>query len=115
MSDLTKRALAAAFALAALGAPAALVTLNPATANAACSSGEEEDQFTTQCTPFMVPNSPDSSGFTTTAANPDMPEIDGIPCTGADSGACIGLAEDAPQYQAPTSTVGSDPTVHGVE
>ncbi len=109
MSDLTKRALAAAFALAALGAPAALVTLNPATANAACSSGEEEDQFTTQCTPFMVPNSPDSSGFTTTAANPDMPEIDGIPCTGADSGACIGLSEDQVPQVTPHVTISSSP------
>jgi hypothetical protein len=109
MSDLTKRALAAAFALAALGAPAALVTLNPATANAACSSGEEEDQFTTQCTPFMVPNSPDSSGFTTTAANPDMPEIDGIPCTGADSGACIGLSEDQIPQVTPHVTISSSP------
>ncbi|MBI3224393.1 MAG: hypothetical protein HYZ39_04970 [Mycolicibacterium cosmeticum] len=109
MSDLTKRALAAAFALAALGAPAALITLNPATANAACSSGEEEDQYTTQCTPFMVPNSPNSSGFTTTAANPDMPEIDGIPCTGADSGACIGLSEDQVPQVTPHVTISSSP------
>ncbi|MCV7251832.1 hypothetical protein HZU40_14075 [Mycolicibacterium fluoranthenivorans] len=109
MPDLTKRALAAAFALAALGAPAALVILNPATAQAACSSGEEEDQFTTQCTPFMVPNSPDSSGFTTTAANPDIPEIDGIPCTGADSGACIGLSEDQIPQVTPHVTISSSP------
>lgn len=109
MSDLTKRALAAAFALAALGAPAALITVNPATANAACSSGEEEDQYTTQCTPFMVPNSPNSSGFTTTAANPDMPEIDGIPCTGADSGACIGLSEDQVPQVTPHVTISSSP------
>ncbi|SCX11460.1 hypothetical protein [Mycolicibacterium fluoranthenivorans] len=109
MPHLTKRALAAAFALAALGAPAALITLNPATAQAACSSGEEEDQFTTQCTPFMVPNSPDSSGFTTTAANPDIPEIDGIPCTGADSGACIGLSEDQIPQVTPHVTISSSP------
>ena len=49
--------------------------------------------FTTSCTPFLVPNSP--QGFTTTAANPDIPEIDGVPCTGGrSSGACIGLAEN---------------------
>ena len=53
------------------------------------------------------------STFTTTAANPDIPEIDGIPCTGHDSGACIGLAEDAPQYVPPTSSVESDPTITG--
>ncbi len=42
-----------------------------------------------------------------------IPEIDGVPCTGRDSGACIGLAEDAPQYVPPTSSVGSDPTITG--
>lgn len=109
MPDLTKRALAAAFALAALGTPAALVTINPAVAQAACSSGEEEDQFTTQCTPFLVPNSPSSEGFTSTAANPDIPEIDGIPCTGADSGACIGLSEDQIPQVTPHVTISSSP------
>lgn len=109
MPDLTKRALAAAFALAALGTPAALVTINPAIAQAACSSGEEEDTFTTQCTPFLVPNSPDSEGFTTTAANPDIPEIDGVPCTGADSGTCIGLAEDQIPNVTPHVTISSSP------
>lgn len=109
MHDLTKRALAAAFALAALGTPAALVAINPAIAQAACSNGEEEDQFTTQCTPFLVPNSPDSEGFTSTAANPDIPEIDGIPCTGADSGACIGLSEDQIPQVTPHVTISSSP------
>ncbi len=105
-----KRALiAAAFALAALGTPLALFNVQPGAALAACSSGEEEDTYTTQCTPFAVPNSPDSSGFTTTAANPDMPEIDGIPCTGADSGACIGLSEDQVPQVTPHVTISSSP------
>jgi hypothetical protein len=78
---------------------------------AACDSGEEEDVFTTSCTPFMVPNSP--GDFSTTAANPDIPEISGVPCTGGrSSGACIGLAEDAedagPQ-PVPRSTISSSP------
>lgn len=88
--------LAVGLCLAALGAPAALMiatTTEAPDSVASCSSGEEVDVYTTTCTPFLVPNSP--SGFTTTAANPDIPEIDGIPCTGRDSGACIGLAEDA--------------------
>jgi hypothetical protein len=55
---------------------------------------------------------PTPQGFTTTAANPDIPEIDGVPCTGADSGACIGLAENAeaagPQ-PVPRSTISSSP------
>ena len=76
-----------------------------------CASGEDADQFTGSCVPLLVPNSP--SPFSTPAGNPDIPEVDGIPCTGRDSGACIGLAEDAPQYVAPESTVGSSPTVTG--
>ena len=79
---------------------------------AACASGEDEDLFTGNCTPFAVPNSP--APFTTDAANPDVPEIDGVPCTGRDSGACIGLAEDAPSDAAPPeSSVGSSPTITG--
>jgi hypothetical protein len=105
---------AGAFALAAIAAPAVAafgLTPVPGSAVAACASGEDEDQFTGECTPFLVPNSP--SPFTTDAANPDIPEIDGIPCTGRNSGQCIGLAEDAPQYVAPESSVGSSPTVTG--
>ena len=106
--------LAGGFALAVAAAPAVAafgLTPVPGSAVAACASGEDEDQFTGECTPFLVPNSP--SPFTTAAANPDIPEIDGIPCTGPRFRACIGLAEDAPQYVAPESSVGSDPTVTG--
>lgn len=78
---------------------------------AVCTGGEEEDVYTTTCVPFMVPNSPDD-GFTTNAANPDIPEIDGVPCTGHDSGACIGLSEEqqdlGPQPE-PKSTISSSP------
>jgi hypothetical protein len=108
-----RRALAiSVLAVAVSIAPAAYLIAQPATpaALAACNSGEEEDQFTTTCTPFLVPNSP--QGFTTTAANPDIPEIDGVPCTGRDSGSCIGLAEEqeaeGPQ-PVPRSTISSSP------
>jgi hypothetical protein len=107
---------AAALALAVVGAPAVAVMAMPSAVIsaplAACTGGEEEDVYTTSCVPFMVPNSPDDSGFTTNAANPDIPEIDGIPCTGADSGACIGLAEnaeDAGPQPVPRSTISSSP------
>ena len=77
---------------------------------AACDSGEEEDVFTTTCTPILAPNSASPGGFTTTAANPDIPEINGVPCTGHDSGACIGLSEDNPGPQPePVSTISSSP------
>jgi hypothetical protein len=104
--------LAGGFALAIAIAPAVAIVAHPTHSAplAACDTGEEEDVFTTTCTPFMVPNSP--QGFTTTAANPDIPEIDGVPCTGHDSGACIGLSEDeaamGPQ-PVPRSTISSSP------
>lgn len=105
--------LAAGIGLAVIGGPAVAVTAMPGAAPmAACTGGEEADVYTTTCVPMLVPNSPDDSGFTTTAANPDIPEIDGIPCTGHDSGACIGLAEEqqamGPQ-PVPRSTISSSP------
>ncbi|GLP73655.1 hypothetical protein TUM20983_07650 [Mycobacterium antarcticum] len=102
------------FALAVAVTPAVAAFTLPSVASgslAACATGEDNDQFTGECVPFVVPNSP--SPFTTPLGNPDIPEIDGVPCTGRDSGACIGLAEDAPQYVPPTSSIGSSPTVTG--
>ena len=104
--------LAGGFAIAIAIAPAVAIVAHPTHSAplAACDSGEEEDVFTTSCTPFLVPNSP--QGFTTTAANPDIPEIEGIPCTGRDSGACIGLSEDeaaAGPQPVPRSTISSSP------
>ncbi|MDX1885586.1 intersectin-EH binding protein Ibp1 [Mycolicibacterium sp. 120270] len=105
--------LAAGIGLAAVGGPALAVTAMPAsTPLAECTGGEEADVYTTTCVPMLVPNSPDDDGFTTNAANPDIPEIDGIPCTGRDSGTCIGLAEEqqamGPQ-PVPRSTISSSP------
>ena len=108
--------LAAGIGLAVVGGPAVAVMAMPgavvSTPLAACTGGEEEDVYTTTCVPFMVPNSPDDSGFTTNAANPDIPEIDGVPCTGHDSGACIGLSEeqqDMGPQPVPRSTISSSP------
>jgi hypothetical protein len=107
---------AGGFAIAVAIAPAAAIVAHPTHATdskplAACDTDEEEDVFTTSCTPFLVPNSPD--GFTTSAANPDIPEIGGIPCTGGrSSGACIGLAEneaDAGPQPVPRSTISASP------
>ncbi|WP_319455011.1 MULTISPECIES: intersectin-EH binding protein Ibp1 [unclassified Mycobacterium] len=98
-------AVAAAPAVAALAVPSA-----PAPSVAACPNGEIEDTFTTTCTPELVPNSPE---FGSTSQG-GLPSVDGIPCTGANSGQCIGLSEDAPSYVPPSSSVGSSPTVHGV-
>ncbi|WP_319455175.1 MULTISPECIES: intersectin-EH binding protein Ibp1 [unclassified Mycobacterium] len=110
--------LAGGFALAVAAAPAVAAftapSVGPASHVAACPTGEEEDNFTGVCLPHTVPNSP-ASPFGSIPGNPDIPEIDGIPCTGHNSGQCIGLAEDAPAYVPPTSSVGSSPTVHGME
>ena len=48
--------------------------------------------FTNICVPDIVPNSPE---FTSTAPVGGLPEIGGIPCTGHNSGECIGLGEEA--------------------
>jgi hypothetical protein len=107
---------AGGFAIAVAIAPATALLAQPTHAMdfkpmADCAAGEEEDVFTTTCTPFMVPNSPE--GFTSTAANPDIPEIQGVPCTGGrSSGACIGLAEDeadAGPQPVPRSTISASP------
>jgi hypothetical protein len=110
--------LAGGFALAALTAPTAAllaVSENPAPAVAACPSGETEDMFTNTCTPDLVPNSP-SSSFGTSAGNPSLPVVSvpggggAIPCTGGNSGQCIGLSEEnqGPLVQ-PHTSVSSSP------
>ncbi|MDX1890017.1 intersectin-EH binding protein Ibp1 [Mycolicibacterium sp. 050158] len=98
--------LAGGFAVAIAAAPAVAAFAVPAVAPSfgACPNGETEDIYTDVCTPDMVPNSP---------AQGSLPSVSGIPCTGANSGQCIGLSEDAPQYVPPTSSVGSSPTVTG--
>ena len=117
ISDLSARrlVLAGGFALAIAAAPAVAAFTAPAPAPgvvaAPCTGGEEADTFTGACIPHTVPSSP----FSSIPGNPDVPAIDGIPCTGRNSGQCIGLAEDVPQYVPPTSSIGSSPTVTGVE
>lgn len=120
MADLQVQArrlfLAASIGVAVIAGPAVAVMSMPGAVDskplAACTGGEEEDVYTTSCVPMLVPNSPDDDGFTTNAANPDIPEIDGVPCTGHDSGACIGLAEeqqDMGPQPVPRSTISSSP------
>jgi hypothetical protein len=100
------------FAVAAAAAPVIGAALTPTavTPLAQCSGGEEQDVFTATCTPFLVPNSPD---ITTTAANPDVPEVQGIPCNGGrSSAACFGLLEneeDAGPQPVPRSTISASP------
>jgi hypothetical protein len=111
--ELSKRLiLAAGFAVAVAVAPAIAVFAVPSASapQAQCAGGEEEDQFTGICVPHTVPNS--GSTFSSIPGNPDLPSVDGIPCTGHNSGQCIGLGEESesmgPQA-VPHSTVSSSP------
>ena len=102
--------LAGGFAIAVAAAPAiAVVTIPSASVPLAqCPTGEEEDLYTGTCVPHTVPNSPLSS----IPGNPDLPSVEGVPCTGHNSGQCIGLSEEeeamGPQ-PLPHSTVSSSP------
>lgn len=111
ISQLSARRLIAAggLAIAMVAAPAVAMFTVPATALADCPNGESADTFTTACVPDLVPNSPlPSVGISGGGGS--------IPCTGGNSGQCIGLAEEqqseGPQ-PVPQSTVGSSPTVTG--
>ncbi|CAN5819762.1 hypothetical protein BH09ACT7_BH09ACT7_29800 [soil metagenome] len=117
--------LCSAFAFAVSAAPAAaFFTMPSAPIVAACPAGENEDLYTDNCVPELSPNVPGGSYSTPTPVTPDysgqitestpgdpnsLPEIDGIPCTGRDSGACIGLSEDAAPPVVPHSTLSSSP------
>ena len=60
------------------------------------------------CTPQGVPNLP-QSGLTSPGG---LPEINNIPCSGENSGQCIGLAEEQQAqgpHPVPRSTVSSSP------
>lgn len=106
--------LAGGFALAIAAAPAVAALAVSSTALAApaasCPAGEEEDLYSGSCLPHTVPNSPTggspSSPIGSIAGNPDVPSVDGIPCTGGNTGQCIGLQEDAPAFVQPPTSVG---------
>ena len=83
--------IAGGFAVAVAAAPAvASLTFAPAAGPSviACANGESTDIYNGVCTPDLVPNSPEPG------AVDGLPSIDGIPCTGGNSGQCIGLAEE---------------------
>jgi hypothetical protein len=105
--------LAGGFAVAVAAAPALTALAIPSDAApsvAQCPGGESSDTFTGACTPDLVPNSPEFG--TTSPGGGGLPEISGIPCSGANSGQCIGLAEEqqaAGPIAVPRSTVSSSP------
>src|SRR5689334_12384478 len=110
--SLRRLIVAGGFAAAVAVAPVIAVATvpSPSAPMAQCPAGEEEDLFTGECLPHTVPNS--GASFSNIPGNPDLPAVDGVPCTGHNSGQCIGLAEESedlgPQ-PVPSSTVSSSP------
>ncbi len=97
--------IAAAPAVALFSVPAA----GPSAPIAACPNGEVEDLYTDICTPQMSPNQPGGVTYSTPGDASSVPEINGIPCTGRNTGQCIGLSEEQNPYVAPQSTLSSSP------
>ncbi|BBY64613.1 hypothetical protein MHEL_28560 [Mycolicibacterium helvum] len=93
-------ALAGGFALVAAAAPALTAFAVPATGSlAACPPGQVVNPATGGCD--AQPAGGPQGG---------LPQVQGIPCTGANTGQCIGLQQEqqAPAVQ-PRSTVSSSP------
>ena len=116
--------LAGGFSIAIAAAPAVAFFAAPSGAPAgpaiACPAGESEDLYTDQCIPEMVPNQPGgnyptttSGGGNTTYSTPgdssSLPEVQGIPCTGHNTGECIGLQENQVPAVSPHSSISSSP------
>ena len=112
-SPVRRLLLAGGFAVAIAAAPAvAILTVSPAdsTSPLACPSGETEDLYTDNCIPEMSPNQPGGISYSTPGDSQSVPEVQGVPCTGRNSGECIGLEEEqgAPIVE-PHSELSSSP------
>jgi hypothetical protein len=107
-------AIAGGFALAVAAAPAVaaftLPSTGPAPAVAACAPGEVVNPETGQCAPGPVSTNPGEISNSMPGATGSLPEVQGIPCTGANTGTCIGLQENQPLPNVePRSTISSSP------
>ncbi|WP_059016691.1 hypothetical protein [Mycobacterium sp. M26] len=107
-------ALAGGFALAVAAAPAVAAftvpTTGPAPAVAECAPGEVVNTEGVGCLPAPPETQPGDVAFSTPGDTNSVPEVQGIPCTGANTGQCIGLQEEqqAPVVE-PHSTISSSP------
>jgi len=93
-------ALAGGFALTVAAAPAVAAFTVPSTGPiAACPPGQVANAATGGCD-VQAPTGPQGG----------LPQVNGIPCTGANTGQCIGLQQEqqAPAVQ-PRSTISSSP------
>lgn len=106
--------LAGGFAVAIAAAPAvaffAVPTAGPSTSIAGCPNGETEDLYTDICTPELSPNQPGGISYSTPGDSDSLPEVAGVPCTGRNTGQCIGLSEEQQVPDVlPQSTLSSSP------
>jgi hypothetical protein len=113
--------LAGGLSIAIAAAPAAAFVMTsgaPAGSTAACPAGEVEDIYIGECIPELAPNTPGGTyptpaGTGITSSTPgdseSLPEVQGIPCTGANTGQCIGLQEDQVPSVEPRSSISSSP------
>jgi hypothetical protein len=103
-------ALAGSFALAVAAAPALTAFEVPSIGPvAACPVGLILNTATGGCQLPPAPNPPGGISFSTPGDPNSVPEIQGIPCTGANTGQCIGLQEEQPPTVQPRSTLSSSP------
>jgi hypothetical protein len=115
--------LAGGFSVAIAAAPAvaffAVPSASPSAPSiAACPAGETEDLYTDTCVPEMSPNvaggtypttAPGGITYSTPGDTSSVPEINGIPCTGRNTGQCIGLEENQVPNVVPHSSISSSP------
>ena len=113
-SSARRLALAGGFALAVAAAPAVAAFTVPSTgaapAVAECAPGEVVNTEGVGCLPAPAETNPGEVAFSTPGDPASVPEVQGIPCTGANTGQCIGLQEEqqAPVVE-PHSTISSSP------
>ena len=127
LTNATRRLLlAGGFALAVaapIGAIAAYDGGAALPAVASCPEGEVLDEATGGCLPAtdqapttFNPINPEGANLQPGAITSSdagevgrLPEVDGIPCSGANTGQCIGLSENQPTFEQPQSTLSSSP------
>lgn len=113
-SSARRLAIAGGFALAVAAAPAVAAFTLPSTgtapAVAACAPGEVVNPETGACAPAPMNTNPGETSFSTPGDPNSLPEVQGIPCTGANTGQCIGLQEEQqlPVVE-PHSSISSSP------
>ena len=107
-------AIAGGFALAVAAAPAVaaftLPSTGPAPAVAECAPGEVVNPANGECAPPPAETRPDEISNSLPGDSSSLPEVQGIPCTGANTGQCIGLQEEQPLPNVePHSSISSSP------